>query len=158
MKIPTFPGKYHQNGGFSWAMLVYKRVNFVIPRSLKVSHWLSQLPLTLSIRSISTTPPLQKHPVSLNTQVAEKAPCVGASSKAAPPWKKPNDGTTGLRGEVTILKDYRAPKGKDRLKKPWFFRGYVKPSGVYEDSTGMFRVLYGTVCLINLKGRNSLYL
>ena len=27
MKIPIFPGKYHQNGGFSWAMLVYRRVN-----------------------------------------------------------------------------------------------------------------------------------
>ena len=26
MKIPIFPGKYHQNGGFSWAMLVYRRV------------------------------------------------------------------------------------------------------------------------------------
>ena len=29
MKIPIFPGKYHQNGGFSWAMLVYRRVIFV---------------------------------------------------------------------------------------------------------------------------------
>ena len=28
MKIPIFPGKYHQNGGFSWAMLVYRRVIF----------------------------------------------------------------------------------------------------------------------------------
>ena len=27
MKIPIFPGKYHQNGGFSMAMLVYRRVN-----------------------------------------------------------------------------------------------------------------------------------
>ena len=26
MKIPIFPGKYHQNGGFSMAMLVYRRV------------------------------------------------------------------------------------------------------------------------------------
>ena len=26
MKIPLFPGKYHQNGGFSWAMLVAGRV------------------------------------------------------------------------------------------------------------------------------------
>ena len=26
MKIPIFPGKYHQNGGFSMAMLVYQRV------------------------------------------------------------------------------------------------------------------------------------
>ena len=25
MKIPIFPGKYHQNGGFSMAMLVYRR-------------------------------------------------------------------------------------------------------------------------------------
>ncbi len=28
MKIPTFPGKYHWNGGFSMAMLVYRRVTF----------------------------------------------------------------------------------------------------------------------------------
>ena len=27
MKIPIFPGKYHQNGGFSMAMLVSGRVN-----------------------------------------------------------------------------------------------------------------------------------
>ena len=27
MKIPLFPGKYHQNGGFSVAMLVSGRVN-----------------------------------------------------------------------------------------------------------------------------------
>ena len=26
MKIPIFPGKYHQNGGFSMAMFVYQRV------------------------------------------------------------------------------------------------------------------------------------
>ena len=26
MKIPIFPGKYHQNGGFSMAMLVYRSV------------------------------------------------------------------------------------------------------------------------------------
>ena len=26
MKTPIFPGKYHQNGGFSMAMLVYRRV------------------------------------------------------------------------------------------------------------------------------------
>ena len=26
MKITIFPGKYHQNGGFSMAMLVYRRV------------------------------------------------------------------------------------------------------------------------------------
>ena len=27
MKIPIFPGKYHQNGGFSMAMLVSGRVH-----------------------------------------------------------------------------------------------------------------------------------
>ncbi len=27
---PIFPGKYHQNGGFSMAMLVYRRVHFAI--------------------------------------------------------------------------------------------------------------------------------
>ena len=27
MKIPIFPGKYHQNGGFFMAMLVYRRVH-----------------------------------------------------------------------------------------------------------------------------------
>ena len=35
MKIPIFPGKYHQNGGFLWAMLVSGRVSlscdFVVP-------------------------------------------------------------------------------------------------------------------------------
>ena len=29
MKIPIFPGKYHQNGGFSIAMLVSWRVNIL---------------------------------------------------------------------------------------------------------------------------------
>ena len=29
MKIPIFPGKYHQNGGFSMAMLVYRRVGSI---------------------------------------------------------------------------------------------------------------------------------
>ncbi len=28
MKIPVFPGKYHQNGWFSMAMLVYRRVSW----------------------------------------------------------------------------------------------------------------------------------
>ena len=28
MKIPIFPGKYHQNCGFSMAMLVYRRVTW----------------------------------------------------------------------------------------------------------------------------------
>ena len=27
MNIPIFPDKYHQNGGFSWAMVVSGRVN-----------------------------------------------------------------------------------------------------------------------------------
>ena len=26
---PIFPGKYHQNGGFPMAMLVYRSVNFL---------------------------------------------------------------------------------------------------------------------------------
>ena len=30
MKIPIFPGKYHQNGEFSMAMLVYRRVTFFL--------------------------------------------------------------------------------------------------------------------------------
>ena len=30
MKIPIFPGKYYQNGGFSMAMLVYRRVGYII--------------------------------------------------------------------------------------------------------------------------------
>ena len=30
MKIPIFPGKYHQNGGFSMAMLVYRRVKLKV--------------------------------------------------------------------------------------------------------------------------------
>ena len=33
MKITIFPGKYHQNCGFSMAMLVYRRVN-----NLKITH------------------------------------------------------------------------------------------------------------------------
>ena len=30
LKSPIFPGKYHQNGGFSMAMLVYRRVNYYL--------------------------------------------------------------------------------------------------------------------------------
>ena len=43
MKIPIFPGKYHQNGGFSWAMLVYRRVPQIISWRIipgLVSGWL----------------------------------------------------------------------------------------------------------------------
>ena len=29
MKIPILPGKYHQNGGFSMAMLVYRSVDCI---------------------------------------------------------------------------------------------------------------------------------
>ena len=36
MKIPIFPGKYHQNGGFSMAMLVYRSVLHVLFRSLEL--------------------------------------------------------------------------------------------------------------------------
>ena len=32
MKISIFPGKYHQNGGFSMAMLVYRRVDLLVSR------------------------------------------------------------------------------------------------------------------------------
>ena len=35
MKIPMFPCKYHQNGGFSMAMLVLGRVIFFWGRSLQ---------------------------------------------------------------------------------------------------------------------------
>ena len=31
MKIPIFPGKYHQHGEFSMAMLVYRRVMVMNP-------------------------------------------------------------------------------------------------------------------------------
>ena len=36
MKIPIFPGKYHQNGGFSIAMLVYRRVSPIWSRGLDI--------------------------------------------------------------------------------------------------------------------------
>ena len=36
MKIPIFPGKYHQNGGFSRAMLVYRRVRLTVEFLLKL--------------------------------------------------------------------------------------------------------------------------
>ena len=32
MKITIFPGKYHQNGGFSMAMLVYRRTMSLFQR------------------------------------------------------------------------------------------------------------------------------
>ena len=35
MKIPIFPGKYHQNGEFSMAMLVYRRVGDLVSGDLK---------------------------------------------------------------------------------------------------------------------------
>ena len=41
MKIPIFPGKYHQNGGFSMALLVYRSV---------VSGDVSNHPSTTSFR------------------------------------------------------------------------------------------------------------
>ena len=34
MKIPIFPGKYHQNGGFSMAMLVSGRVTDLVSSAL----------------------------------------------------------------------------------------------------------------------------
>ena len=39
---PIFPGKYHQNGGFSWAMLVLGRVkkNKSPPHTINLKHWL----------------------------------------------------------------------------------------------------------------------
>ena len=45
MKIPIFPGKYHQNGGFSMAMLVYRGVYPFIccPLKLTPPHLLARL-------------------------------------------------------------------------------------------------------------------
>ena len=39
MKIPIFPGKYHQNGGFSISMLVYGSVILVVT----VTRWRSKI-------------------------------------------------------------------------------------------------------------------
>ena len=38
MKIPIFPVKYHQNGGFSMAMLVHRSVHFFLGHW--ISHWI----------------------------------------------------------------------------------------------------------------------
>ena len=40
MNIPIFPGKYHQNGGFSMAMLVYRSVGclFLLVKSLDLGQ------------------------------------------------------------------------------------------------------------------------
>ncbi len=42
MKIPIFPGKYHQNGEFSMAMLVYRRVNSLPALRIIYSQGLDQ--------------------------------------------------------------------------------------------------------------------
>ena len=39
MKITIFPGKYHQNGGFSMAMLVYRNVFIIMFESRKTIFW-----------------------------------------------------------------------------------------------------------------------
>ncbi len=50
MKIPIFPGKYHQNGGFSWAMLVYRRVIFDNYFEAKITYSnYSSIPFSLGV-------------------------------------------------------------------------------------------------------------
>ena len=44
MKIPTFPGKYNQNGGFSMAMLVYRRVSPKKKRDMNLANPLENVP------------------------------------------------------------------------------------------------------------------
>ena len=52
MKIPIFPGKYHQHGGFSMAMLVYRRVSDSIYRNVIRKMWWKNLRLfSLDIQS-----------------------------------------------------------------------------------------------------------
>ena len=68
MKIPIFPGKYHQNGGFSMAMLVYRRVKYYTNSiKQKQTHWchmnfwiLASTPWTLEVQHqqlVIRTPP-----------------------------------------------------------------------------------------------------
>ena len=33
MKITIFPGKYHQNGGFSMSMLVYRNLTMMVSKA-----------------------------------------------------------------------------------------------------------------------------
>ena len=43
MKIPVFPGKYHQNGELSMAMLVYRRVRYFSLAQMEVMEvWIFQ--------------------------------------------------------------------------------------------------------------------
>ena len=48
MKIPMYPGKYHQNGGFSMAMLVYRRVISLpcggLSLNMRCKLWLLDIP------------------------------------------------------------------------------------------------------------------
>ncbi len=53
MKIPIFPGKYHQNGGFSMAMLVYRRVVARFPGGVrKVPFFLPRFTTAYQLQSL----------------------------------------------------------------------------------------------------------
>ena len=71
MKIPIFPGKYHQNGGFSMAMLVYRRVPKIA--IFKGSRYLFQgpsfwAPPAVSFRECNTSDRLPPTPNIRNIQ------------------------------------------------------------------------------------------
>ena len=51
MKIPMFPCKYHQNGGFSMAMLVY-REGMLLPLAYSDPASLQPLQLNLSLPQV----------------------------------------------------------------------------------------------------------
>ena len=50
MKIPIFPGKYHQNGEFSMAMLVYRRVSKMMVSNLNLLFQGSTLPPIIMVQ------------------------------------------------------------------------------------------------------------
>ena len=59
MKIPIFPGKYHQNGGFSMAMLVYRRVGVLVVFSGEPTRIIWEMvgwaPITLDLCAAKST-------------------------------------------------------------------------------------------------------
>ena len=68
MKIPLFPGKYHQNGGFSMAMLVYRRVWYSTfnwwqgkPCMISPDVWVSSLNLSLRCLRLMETGPCDQY-------------------------------------------------------------------------------------------------
>ena len=79
MKIPTFPGKYHQNGGFSMAMLVYRRVT-TFKSWDDVSKWMLVLILLVANpgktkqQNVKTTLNNYAFPISMIVQCSNPSP------------------------------------------------------------------------------------